>query len=170
MPLVTFGASSGRGFGFITKLKLPPFNGFTAPARMNGSTTSGPLFAITVNSSGRFVAVGYNPAGGADTSLFAYSDDGATWTTPAIMNNDLGADMRAVAVSGKGRFVSIGQSSGFTTKYSYSDNGSTWTAPAGMGGATTGQMYGVAVNAAGKFVTVGYDADGTNYPYYAYST
>jgi hypothetical protein len=59
------------------------FSGFTTPALMNGSSVVANMQSVTVNSSGLFVAVGYNSA---SYPIYATSSNGSTWTTPALMN------------------------------------------------------------------------------------
>jgi hypothetical protein len=137
---------------------------WTTPATM-GTATKADLRAITVNSSGQFVAVGY--AGSLPNQYPAYSTstDGLTWTTPAAMNGYTSAVIRMTQVtwsSALNLFVAIGYklNGSYYQPYSaYSSDGSTWTTPAVMGGVsgTTGYYSGLTVNNAGKFVAVGVD-------------
>ena len=73
MPtLITRGSISARSYGFGASTGgLIPFNGFNTPAQMNGSTTSASMTSVTVNSSGLFVAVGYD---GNNYPLYATSN------------------------------------------------------------------------------------------------
>ena len=125
------------------------------------------MYGVTVNSSGKFVAVGYD---GSNYPVYATSTDGSTWTTPATMNGSTTvANMYGVTASSSGKFVAVGFNGSNYPVYATSTDGSTWTTPATMNGSTTAaNMYGVTVNSSGKFVAVGYD--GSNYPVYATST
>ena len=76
---------------------------------MNGSTTYAHMQSITVNSLGLFVAVGNDSN---NYPLYAYSNDGSTWTTPATMNGSATlASMVSVAVNSAGKFVAVGNNS-----------------------------------------------------------
>jgi alpha-tubulin suppressor-like RCC1 family protein len=134
---------------------------------MNGSSTVAFIQSITVNSSGLFVAVGYDNNG---YPLYATSSNGSTWTTPALMNgSSVGARMQSVTVNSSGLFVAVGYngSSGYPV-YATSTDGSTWTTPALMNGSSAvAYMQSVTVNSSGLFVAVG--ADGSTYPVYATS-
>ena len=131
---------------------------WTTPARMGGSSVAANMIDVTVNSTGQFVAVGY------DSSLapiFARSFNGLTWTTPARMNgSSASAQMLGVAVNSSGRFVAVGY--GGTPSgpvYAYSADGLTWTTPARMNGsAVTAIMTSITINSSGIFVAVGYDS------------
>ena len=93
---------------------------------------------VAVNSSGRFVVVGY-------IGYVSYSDDGITWVTPFQVGTQHG---RAIAVNSSGKFVAVG-SNGYV---SYSNDGITWVTPFQVG------VYwwnSVSVNSAGRFVAVG---------------
>ena len=137
---------------------------WTTPARMNASAAVANMTAITVNSAGLFVAVGYDVN---SYPLYATSTNGSTWTTPALMNGSTTvANIYSVAWSSVlGLFVAVGAvSSG--AAYATSTNGSTWTTPALMNGSTpTSDMSSVTVNSSGRFVAVG--NDGNLYPIYA---
>ena len=132
---------------------LQVFHGFNTPAAMNGSGTTTTMQAVTVNSSGLFVAVGNDSS---NYPVYATSTDGSTWTTPAKMNGVSTVNpIRGVTVNSSGLFVAVGSSSNYPV-YATSSNGSTWTTPAAMNGTTTsGIMYGVTVNSSGLFVAVG---------------
>ena len=146
---------------------LISFNGFNTPAAMNGSTSADYMRGVTVNSAGRFVAVGYDTN---DYPLYATSTNGSTWTTPATMNGSTTvAFMTGVTVNSAGLFVAVGYNSSNYPVYATSTDGSTWTTPATMNGSTTvAEMYGVTVNSAGRFVAVGKNSN--SYPVYATST
>ena len=128
---------------------------WSTPAFMNGSTVGARMLAVTVNSSGLFVAVGYNQSNNA--AVYATSSNGTTWTTPALMNGNTSISlMQAVTVNSSGLFVAVGVGTSSSAIYATSSNGSTWTTPAYMtGSAVTAPMYGVAVNSSGLFVAVG---------------
>ena len=80
---------------------------------MNGSTSSAEMRAVTVNSAGLFVAVGYDVS---EAPLYATSSNGSTWTTPALMNGSTSyAEMRAVTVNSAGLFVAVGPGDGIST-------------------------------------------------------
>jgi hypothetical protein len=67
------------------------------------------MFGVTVNSSGQFVAVGYNNL---NYPVYATSSDGSTWTTPAQMNGStVAAQMLGVTVNSSGLFVAVGNDS-----------------------------------------------------------
>ena len=127
------------------------FTDFYAPATM--SSTAFKAYGVAVNSSGRFVAVGF---GQYQFPRAAYSSDGITWSTPALMGGStVDTRMYAVTVNSSGLFVAVGARA-TNAVASYSSDGITWTAPALMNGlSTTGIMYGVAVNSSGLFVAVG---------------
>jgi photosystem II stability/assembly factor-like uncharacterized protein len=62
------------------------------------------MLSVTVNSSGLFVAVGYN-----GYPVYATSTNGSTWTTPALMNgSSVAATMYSVTVNSSGLFVAVG--------------------------------------------------------------
>jgi len=73
---------------------------------MNGSTAFAHMTSVTVDSAGVFVAVGINNS---NRPLYAYSTDGSTWTTPALMNGSTDyAQMSAVTVDTANLFVAVG--------------------------------------------------------------
>jgi hypothetical protein len=134
---------------------------------MNGSTTVAQMTAVTVNSSGLFVAVGYD----ANTyPVYATSTNGSTWTTPATMNGSTNTHiMTSITVNSSGLFVAVGYDDiDIYPVYATSTNGSTWTTPAKIGTTAFATMLSVTVNSSGLFVAVGYDA--SNYAVYATST
>ena len=127
-------------------------------AGMNVSSTIANMYAVTVNASGLFVAVGYNNGG---FPVYATSSNGSTWTTPAVMNGTATPTMMlGVTVNAAGLFVAVGKasnSSSRTPQYATSTDGSTWTNPTSMSASLPTTLTSVAVNAAGLFVAVGYD-------------
>jgi hypothetical protein len=73
---------------------------------MNGSNVVAVMQSVAVNSSGEYVAVGRNNS---TAPVYATSNDGIIWTTPALMNGSTAfANMRSVAVNSAGLFVSVG--------------------------------------------------------------
>jgi photosystem II stability/assembly factor-like uncharacterized protein len=109
------------------------------------------MYAVSVNSSGLFVAVGYTNTVGA---IYSTSTNGSTWTTPTTIPSISGSGstgLNSITVNSSDLFVAVGYRS-FTT----SKNGSTWTPVVLMGGSvSSNQMFGVAVNSSGLFATVG---------------
>jgi photosystem II stability/assembly factor-like uncharacterized protein len=76
---------------------------------MNGSSVAATMRSVTVNSSGLFVAVGYD---GGYSPVYATSTNGSTWTTPALMNSSSAfAIMLSVTVNSSGLFVAVGYNS-----------------------------------------------------------
>jgi hypothetical protein len=141
---------------------------WTTPALMNGSSVVANMQSITVNSSGLFVAVGYNNS--SSVPLYATSSNGSTWTTPALMNgSSVVAQMQSVTVNSSGLFVAVGFNGSTYPVYATSSNGSTWTTPALMNGSSVlANMHSITVNSSGLFVAVGYDYNA--YPVYATSS
>jgi hypothetical protein len=71
--------------------------------------------AVTVTSSGTFVAVGYSNS---NYPAFAYSADGSTWTTPALMNGSTSFDqINSIAANSSGLCVAIGNDSSLVPLY-----------------------------------------------------
>ena len=134
---------------------------------MNGSTVVASMNSVTVNSSGKFVAVGYD---GNNYPVFATSTDGSTWTTPVLMNGStVVASMNSVTVNSSGKFVAVGYDGNNYPVFATSTDGSTWTTPALMNGSTViAPMNSVTVNSSGMFVAVGRDY--YKYPVFATST
>ena len=142
---------------------------WSTPAYMNGSTNAVVMNSVAVNSSGLFVAVGYDAKCNTGPR-YATSSDGSTWTTPAAMGSASCGGMNSVAVNSSGLFVAVGTNGCTYPRYATSSNGSTWTTPAAMGsGANKAYMKSVAVNSSGLFVAVGYDYN-NNTPLYATSS
>ena len=143
---------------------------WSTPAYMNGSTNAVVMNSVAVNSSGLFVAVGYDAKCNTGPR-YATSSDGSTWTTPAAMGS--GSDfvnMSSVAVNSSGLFVAVGTTGCYYPRYATSSDGSTWTTPAAFGGGTNkAYMKSVAVNSSGLFVAVGYDFN-NNTPLYSTSS
>jgi hypothetical protein len=105
---------------------------WSTPARISGSSNTQWFHGIAVNSSGLFVAVGYD-----DTTtkypIYSTSSNGTTWATPARMNGSTtSAYMQGVAWSPTlNLFVAVGGNSTLSYAiYATSANGSTWTTPA----------------------------------------
>ena len=98
---------------------------WTTPALINGSTTIANMVGITTATSGKFVAVGYDPNTNNGGAYYATSTDGSTWTSPASMGS---ANMQAVCYNPTaGRLVAVGDNGSYQA-FSYSDNnGSTWS-------------------------------------------
>ena len=95
---------------------------------MNGYTGSAQIFSVTVNSSGRFVAVGYN---GSSQPVFATSTDGTTWSTPSLMNGYTGSTfIYSVTVNSSGKFVATGYNNlSLHPVVTTSTDGINWTTP-----------------------------------------
>ena len=125
------------------------------------------MTSITVNSSGLFVAVGYD--NNTYYPLYATSTDGITWTNPALMNGSTSyALLTSVTVNSAGLFVAIGYDNNTYPLYATSSDGTAWTTPALMNDSTSyAHMQSITVNSAGLFVAVGFNNN--NYPLYATS-
>ena len=161
------GVAFGTGTTGTITVDVKPLQ-FTTPALMNGSSVYAYMNSVTVNSSGKFVAVGYDVNG---YPLFATSTDGSTWTTPALMNgSSVAASMYSVTVNSAGLFVAVGvntEVNGYPV-YAVSYDGSTWTTPALMNGSSVAaSMNSVTVNSSGLFVAVAFNSN--TYPLYATS-
>lgn len=173
MPtVITRGAASAKAFGFSGATPLLTFNGFDAPAAMNGSSTGAYMFGVIASPSGGFVAVGYTPPGSGAYPLYATSSDGLTWTTPALMNGStVGAAMLELAVNSAGKFVAVGYDASNFGIFATSTDGTNWTTPAPMGpsGGTVFIARSIVATPTGGFVVVGFQ-QGTNYPMYATSS
>jgi len=177
-----FGKASGAialgdGYG---KSNTIPFTGFNTISTFNGSTTTSTfMYGAASNSSGRLVAVGYRSNAGNTNSLpvFSYSDNGSTWTTPAVMGSASSGFyyMYDVACSSSGKYIAVGYytttgSDGYCC-FSTSTDGATWTTPTQMGSGASAnwQMWGVAVNSSGNFVATGYN-NASSYAAFSYSS
>jgi hypothetical protein len=126
---------------------------WTAPARMNGSSTIANMKSVAVNSSGLFVALGQNTN---NYPVYATSANGSTWTTPASLAsfNSSYFPNGIIWSPALNKFVSVGFSSG--SAYTTSTDGSTWTTPALIGSGYNVWLSSVVQNAAGRLVAVGY--------------
>jgi len=171
MNSVTYGSSKFVAVGQVNN--GPPLytistdgSTWTTPNTMNGYTGYAMMESITYGG-GRFVAVGYT--GGYTSTekhpLYATSNDGKTWTTPARMNGSTTyAAMHSVTYDGS-TFVAVGYDISFSPLYATSNDGNTWTTPARMNGSTTYAAMQSVTSGRGRFVAVGYDASG--YPVYS---
>ena len=93
-------------------------NGFSTPALMNGITAYNSMTAVAVNSSGLFVAVGYDVNG---YPVYATSSDGTTWTTPGRINGNTPTILLGVTVyNTSGKFVTVGETDTSNVSPSYS--------------------------------------------------
>jgi hypothetical protein len=139
---------------------------FLIPATMNGSTTGALLKAVTVNSSGLFVAVGYNSS---NYPVFATSAAGTSWTTPALMNSSsVYSQMNGVTVNSSGLFVAVGKDTNTYPVFATSADGTSWSTPTLMNSSSVyASMSAITVNSSGKFVAVG--KNGSSYPVFATS-
>jgi hypothetical protein len=73
---------------------------------MNGSSVSAKMNSVTVNSSGVFVAVGYNNS---NYPKIATSANGTVWSTPTAINNTTNTDiLTSVIANSAGKFVAVG--------------------------------------------------------------
>ena len=141
---------------------------WTSPTAFPGGT-SGVMNAITVNSSGLFVSVGFDLN---NKPTYATSSNGSTWTTPTTIGVQ-NFNPFAIAVNSSGLFVSVGyiyENSTLVPKYMTSSNGSTWTTPTAMPNFSANYfaVNGLAVNSSGLFVAVGHSSG--ILPMYATST
>jgi hypothetical protein len=147
---------SGRGV-WNTSTNGTTWNSTTTDFGAN--TTACTMIASTANSSGKFVAVGYDASNAALFSTTVASpawSNSSAWTIPARMNASATVClMQAVACNSAGRFVAVGYNLSSLGMASTSTNTTTWTTPATIS-ATTFQPYSIAVNPAGLFVVVGY--------------
>jgi hypothetical protein len=131
------------------------------PVRQLGiisTATNVQLKSIAVNSSGLFVAVGY------DTSsiipVYATSTNGSTWTGPIPINViTTGVYITSIAVNSLGLFVVVGRiDSNNLPVYFTFDGISTWTGPDVINNSIDGAyITSIAVNSSGPFVAVGYN-------------
>ena len=145
---------------------------WTTPTAIPGAA-SGVFFfnaTITVDSSGKFVATGYN--GFDNTPWYAVSANGSTWTAAQISGSTF--NPRVVTWSSyHNLFVTVGGAvtPGPTLGYSTSVDGSTWSTPAAITGSTSAmQILSMTVNSAGVFVGVGQIQGASTTPIYITST
>ena len=81
-------------------------NGFSTPALMNGITAYYDMTAVAVNSSGLFVAAGYDVN---YYPVYATSSNGSTWTTPSRINANTPVPLQGITVyNTSGKFVAVG--------------------------------------------------------------
>lgn len=158
--------SSGRfvavGYGYVGSGPRLAFststNGttWTAPALigLDGSNygPKGYLNGIAVNSSGKFVAVGYSDAGNA-RPIYTTSNSGTSWTQPAIMTtiSETNLPLRGIAVNSAGQFMAVGTSG----QYAVSNDGVSWMTPSSVETPTVGYYYAVTSTSTDKFLAVG---------------
>jgi hypothetical protein len=135
--------------------------GFNAPEKMDKDFSDYCLMTgVTVNSSGLFVACGYNTTG---NPLFSTSNDGVNWTTIKKIDPDpaINVQLNSISVNNSGRFVAIGDCKTPQNLYplaTTSTDGINWSIPAKLNGSTTtNYIRKIAVNNSGLFVGVGSD-------------
>jgi hypothetical protein len=140
------------------------------PETINGTTTNGFINSIVVNSSGLFVAVGYESS--TSYPLYATSSNGTVWTTPARMNSSTTyARMNGVTVNSSGLFVAVGYDSIGAPLYATSSDGSSWSTPARMNGSSAAAyMRAIEVNSSGQFVAIGSDDNISSFAHGIYAT
>ena len=144
------------------------------PIAMGGTTTAAVMQGITVNSSGLFVAVGFDNTT-TYTPLYAYSSDyGNTWTAPAQLGASTGYIMTSIAVNSSGKFVAVGNTPSFGNGvYATSTNGTTWSStptalPSNASYAITVPY--ITVNSSNLFVATGQGNGLVNLSFGAYTT
>jgi len=142
------------------------FSGFNTPATMpyNGNTAT--MAAVTVSSSGLYVAVGMNSV---TWPVAASSTNGTTWTAPSLMNGykpALGVTIASIAVSNSGLFVIVGFDSNGYPISAVSTDGNTWTTPTPW--ISSSNFASAVTYYSGLFVATGYNGPG--YPTWATST
>ena len=140
-----------------------PFTSF-----LTGSTWS--FSALTVNSSGTFMATGTDST---NHAVVTTSTDGVNWTGLVQVNAGVVFSPYAIAASGSGTFTILGTNASASPLFSTTTNGgTTWTTPTIMPGGATGVILPqyIAVNNAGLFVAVLWLYGSTSYAYTATST
>jgi hypothetical protein len=134
------------------------------------NATSGVFFfnaALTVDSSGKFVATGYE--GFSSTPWSAVSANGSTWAAQQISASTLTA-RTATWSSYHNLFVTVGAITG-GLGYMTSADGVTWSAPAAITGSTSPMsILSMTVNPSGVFVGVGQIQGASTTPIYMTST
>ena len=134
------------------------------------NATSGVFFfnaALTVDSSGKFVATGYE--GFSSTPWSAVSANGSTWAAQQISASTLTA-RTATWSSYHNLFVTVGAITG-GLGYMTSADGVTWSAPTAITGSTSPMsILTMTVNSAGVFVGVGQIQGASTTPIYMTST
>jgi hypothetical protein len=166
--------------GYLSGTNYPAYAVFDGtnwsnPTAMGGTTTASYMSGITVNSSGLFVAVGYDNST-TNTPLYAYSSDyGNTWTVPAQLGGATGYRMTSVAVNSSGKFVAVGYATSGAGNgvYATSTNGTTWSStptalPSNASYAITVPY--ITVNSSNLFVATGWGNGSVNLTYGAYTT
>jgi hypothetical protein len=142
---------------------------WTTPTLIPGAT-SGVFFfnaALTVDSSGKFVATGYE--GFSSTPWSAVSANGSTWAAQQISASTLTA-RTATWSSYHNLFVTVGAITG-GLGYMTSADGVTWSAPTAITGSTSPMsILSMTVNSAGVFVGVGQIQGASTTPIYMTST
>jgi hypothetical protein len=142
---------------------------WTTPTAIPGAT-SGVFFfnaSITVDSSGKFVATGYE--GFSSTPWSAVSANGSTWTAQQISGSTF--TPRTVTWSSyHNLFVTVGAITG-GLGYMTSADGVTWSTPTAITGSTSAMsILSMTVNSAGVFVGVGQIQGASTTPIYMTST
>lgn len=128
------------------------FNGFSTPAQMNGSTSAQIMNRISVNSSGLFSSIG-NQQGGSYYPLYAYSSNGTTWTTPAVISSSANSFLLDLAVSPvSNRFVAVGYNYP-NPIFAYSNDGISWNSITSMG--SNCLMFSIYAKSDGSFLALG---------------
>lgn len=142
---------------------------WTTPTVIPGATSGVFFFGadLTVDSSGKFVATGYE--GFSNTPWSAVSANGSTWAAQQISASTLIA--RTVTWSSfHNLFVTVGAIIG-GLGYMTSSDGVTWSAPAAITGSTSAMsILSLTVNSAGVFVGVGQIQGASTTPIYMTST
>jgi hypothetical protein len=107
------------------------------------------LQAITYNSVGGYVAVGYDniPA----NTIYLTSPDGVTWIGGT---GPIQGQLYGVTYGSAGGYVAVGNNDD-SSIYLRSPDGVTWTG--GIGSIPQSQLYGITYDSAGGYVAVGYD-------------
>ena len=85
------------------------------------------LPAVSVNSSGRYVAIMTTTGG--DFPAFTTSTDGITWTQLSTIYPNSQGTMTSITVNSSGRFVAVGYNSQNKPLYTTSTNGTCATIP-----------------------------------------
>jgi hypothetical protein len=127
---IAVGYENSSGAGLFTICSNGTGTTWTAPARFNGSATAIYSPKIATNSSGTWVAIGSNDSFNNTTMFSTTTDNGATWTSPAVMpgTTNLGAGYSIVWNSTRGYFVASIYKDGLSSVYyAYSTDGLNWS-------------------------------------------
>lgn len=133
------------------------FNGFSGLSLFNGYTSNpnnSIMTGVAVNSTGRFVAVGYREPN--NQGIWSTSTDGINWTTPALFNGFTGNFFNPkIAVNQSDKFVVIASPS--NAWVTTSTNGTTWDTPTdlgfpGGGNFIMGELQSLIVDPSGRFI------------------